>query len=189
MNDTNIEKNTKSKPKNTLWTTPGRSCFFIIDEGHNFPPGDFLLCTFSGRQIQVDPTDLVPYEVSEEEANEFLAGQLREVLMEMKERLLSGSGRPRPSKAADPADKIFQADLMDGAAGFIARVSEGLVAQMQDKAEALRQEAAHAVEIPVGGPHSEVKVTDPYESPADMVARRNGYHLDGVDPTEDNSNG
>lgn len=48
-----------------------------------------LVQTFSGRQMRVDLEEFVPYEVSEMDANDFLASRLREVLVEMKERILS----------------------------------------------------------------------------------------------------
>lgn len=173
--------------QSTLWTTPDRQRFFIIADSDHLPEGDITLRTASGRQMQAAAEALSPYEVGVEEANKFAAGQMQALLLEVKRRLQKGSGdAPAPQPAA-PKEAIFQAELMEGAAAVIDRLAEGLVTQMREQAETLREEAAQASR-PVG-PNQEMILAGLNKTAVDLMDCWNGYSLDGTGTAEDSVSG
>ena len=77
--------NTKISP--TLWSDVERSRFFLIPGDRQIPPGDFPLRTITGRQMEVEPNALAPFEISREEAKTWLNSQFGQVLEEAKGKL------------------------------------------------------------------------------------------------------
>ncbi|MDJ0592860.1 MAG: hypothetical protein QNJ72_23195 [Pleurocapsa sp. MO_226.B13] len=74
--------NTKVTP--TLWSDVERSRFFLIPGDRKIPPGDFPLRTITGRQMEVDPKALETFEISREEAKNWLNSQFGQVIEEAK---------------------------------------------------------------------------------------------------------
>lgn len=64
----------------TLWTDPARSRYFLIPDGEQLPPGEFILSTLTGRVLRVDPASLAAFELSEEEAKEWVKAEFGELL-------------------------------------------------------------------------------------------------------------
>ena len=82
-----------------------------------------------------------PFHLFMAEANEFVAEQVRALLLELKQRLRQGSGGEAPPQPVDPEQAIFQAELMEGAATVLGKLADGLRAQLRERAETLREEA------------------------------------------------
>jgi hypothetical protein len=64
----------------TLWNNPGRSRYFLIPDDAQLPPGEFDLHTLTGRKLKVDPASLAPFELSEEQAKEWLRAEFGKML-------------------------------------------------------------------------------------------------------------
>ncbi|HKQ04347.1 MAG TPA: hypothetical protein VJ464_04390 [Blastocatellia bacterium] len=64
----------------SLWTDTARTRFFLIPDDKQFPLGDFVLRTLTGREMEVDPTALAEYEISEQEAKGWLKGEFGKML-------------------------------------------------------------------------------------------------------------
>jgi hypothetical protein len=85
----------------TLWANPMRSRFFLVPDEHPLPPGDFVLRTITGREQRVNSAALVPFEVSEEQAKEWLKDEFGKMLDSARgavnrfvEKLRSGPEKP-----------------------------------------------------------------------------------------------
>jgi hypothetical protein len=84
-----------------LWSNQDRTRFFLILDDQLLPSGDFLLRTLTGREQCVDEAALAPYEVSEEQAKEWLKGEFGKMLDSARgavnrfvEKLRAGPGKP-----------------------------------------------------------------------------------------------
>jgi hypothetical protein len=64
----------------TVWTDSIRSRYFLIPDNQKLPAGDFVLRTIRGRELKVDPSSLAEFEVSEDEAKEWLKGEFGKML-------------------------------------------------------------------------------------------------------------
>ncbi len=98
--------NTKVSP--TLWSDSERSRFFLISGDRQLPPGDFVLRTITGRQMEVDPNALAPFEVTRDEAKTWLNSQFGQVLEEAKGKLtnyLSNLGKSSPKSKPESKQK------------------------------------------------------------------------------------
>jgi hypothetical protein len=117
-----------------LWSDPARSRFFLIPARRTLPPGDFILRTITGREQRVHDAALAEFEVTEEQAKEWVKGEFGKILDTARgavnrfvEKLRSGPGEP---------DRIVDVrDLLDRVEAIveliIAASADGEVA-MQD---------------------------------------------------------
>jgi len=71
----------------TLWSTPGRTRYFLIPDGQELPPGDLLLVTLTGKRQEADPAAAAGFEVSREEAKAWTQASLKEVLGEVRGKI------------------------------------------------------------------------------------------------------
>lgn len=82
----------------TLWSDLPRTRHFLIPDGQELPPGDFVLHTVTGRQQQVEAEAMAPFEVTQEEAKAWLKGQFGQIIDKAKgavlEALRQGQARP-----------------------------------------------------------------------------------------------
>jgi hypothetical protein len=98
----------------TLWSNSVRSRFFLIPDDNSLPPGDFVLRTITGREQRVASAALAPFEVSEEQAKEWLKDEFGKILDNARggvnrflEKLRSGPGKPdRISDLRELLDRI-----------------------------------------------------------------------------------
>ena len=77
----------------TLWSDFTRTRHFLIPDNENLPSGDFILRTLTGRQQQVDPKALEPFEISQEQAKAWLKDQFGQVLQSAKGVVMDALGR------------------------------------------------------------------------------------------------
>jgi len=66
-----------------LWSNTDRTRQFSIPEALQLPPGEFVLRTGTGREQRVDPTALVTFEVSAEQAQAWAKAQLGEAMRQL----------------------------------------------------------------------------------------------------------
>src|SRR6516225_2755413 len=85
----------------TLWASYERSRFFLVSDDCPLSSGNFVLRTITGREQRVDPTAVAPFEVTEEEAKEWVKGEFGKILDNARgavnrflERLRSGPEKP-----------------------------------------------------------------------------------------------
>jgi|GEM_PF-5652712 len=115
----------------TIWSDRTRTRHFVIPDDETLPTGDFVLRTTTGRQQQVDPDAAAPYEVSQDEAVEWLKSQLGQAVEDAKGAIMDSirekmafepdldawiardrakdppyRPRPQPRTAADPAGRL-----------------------------------------------------------------------------------
>jgi hypothetical protein len=64
----------------TLWSDTARTRFFLIPDDEQLPPGEFDLRTITGRHLKVDAATLAQFEISEQEAKEWLKGEFGKML-------------------------------------------------------------------------------------------------------------
>ncbi len=64
----------------TLWTDAARTRYFLIPDDKEFPSGDFTLRTLTGRKMKIEEGSLAEFELSEEEAKEWLRGEFGKML-------------------------------------------------------------------------------------------------------------
>jgi hypothetical protein len=83
------------KIQKTLWTDSNRTRFFAIPSGEELPPGEFLIRTVTGRQQSIDLSVVVQYELSKEEATEWLTAQLTQVVNQGKDAIIGFFERKR----------------------------------------------------------------------------------------------
>jgi hypothetical protein len=141
----------------TLWANAERSRFFLVSDDYLLPPGNFILRTITGHEQRVDATALVPFEVTEEQAKEWVKGEFGEILDNARgavnlflEKLRSGPGKP--DRIADLRELLGRVEAIvdlivaaspDGAAGAkdvesLAERVGGIEARLRQLAERLR---------------------------------------------------
>lgn len=82
-----------------IWTTTDRARHFILPGDAELAPGDLALRTAGGRARTVDPSAVLPYEVTEDEARAWARAQLGGVLGEMRGQTLGFVERLRQKTA------------------------------------------------------------------------------------------
>ena len=85
----------------TLWSNRERDRHFIIPDDVKPPAGDFVLRTVIGRQMDVAEDGVTDYEVTREEAKDWLKGQFGEMLGTAKSAILSSVAKFREATAKD----------------------------------------------------------------------------------------
>jgi hypothetical protein len=60
----------------TLWSNHDRTRFFLIPDDRELPGGDFELKTITGRQQHTLENAVVEFEISRDEAKQWLKGAL-----------------------------------------------------------------------------------------------------------------
>jgi hypothetical protein len=63
-----------------LWSDTSRTRFFLIPDDRQLAPGDFRIRTITGRKLDVDPATLSPFELTEEQAKQWLESQFGTML-------------------------------------------------------------------------------------------------------------
>jgi hypothetical protein len=77
----------------TLWSDSARIRHFLVPDSETLPSGDFILRTLTGRQQEVDPEALAPFEVTREQAKAWLKDQFGQVLQTAKGAVMDALGR------------------------------------------------------------------------------------------------
>lgn len=72
-----------TKKQLLLWLHCTRSRFFLIPEKQELPTGDFILFNLTSKKKTVAPTTLTPFEITEEEAREFLENELNQLMAQI----------------------------------------------------------------------------------------------------------
>src|SRR5215217_6382078 len=116
----------------TLWADPPRNRFFLISEDHILPSGDLVLRTLTGREQRVDEAALPPFEVTEEQAKDWLKGEFGKILDTARgavnrfvEKLRSGPGEP--DRVADLREVLDRAEAIIALMIAAGRESEAAV--------------------------------------------------------------
>jgi len=81
----------------TLWTDPERTRFFLLPDDCELPPGKFVLRTLTGRKLEVDAASLAAFELSEEQAKEWLRAEFGKMLDDARaavDRFIQGLQEP-----------------------------------------------------------------------------------------------
>lgn len=65
-----------------LWTDAARTKYYLISDDERLLPGSFVLRTLTGRELRVDPASLEQFELSEEQAKEWLKAEFGKMLDE-----------------------------------------------------------------------------------------------------------
>ena len=143
---------TEQALKQTLWSDGSRNRHFLISEDKKLPSGDFILRTITGRQQEVDPEAVVPFEVSREEAKEWVKTELGGVLGDLKGGLAGAlknwaqkpHNEAKPSSLNEETEKVGQEKdsptppYQPGLALFAALTGESMEALSSDT-EVLRR--------------------------------------------------
>jgi hypothetical protein len=72
----------------TVWSNQERTRHFLIPDETKLPPGDFVLRTVIGRQMEVQEEAARAYEVSREEAKAWLSNQMAGMVGHVKDALM-----------------------------------------------------------------------------------------------------
>ena len=129
---------------NTLWSDAARTRFFLVADEDKLPLGGFILRTITGREQRVDPTAVAAFEVTEDQAKEWVKGEFGKILDNARgtvnrflERLRSGS--EEPDRIADLRELL---DRVEAIVELIATASpEGVTAAEDIESLADRLEA------------------------------------------------
>jgi len=85
----------------SLWSAADGIRVFLIPNEQRLPPGDLTLRTITGGEQRVDPTAVALFEVTEEQAKEWVKGEFGKILDNARgavnqflERLRGGPGEP-----------------------------------------------------------------------------------------------
>lgn len=66
--------------ESSLWTNPARTRYFLLRDVQNLAPGRFLICTLTGGRMEVDESELRAFEVTEDQAKQWLKSEFGKVL-------------------------------------------------------------------------------------------------------------
>lgn len=94
--------------RNSLWSDEARTRHFVLPADTNLPTGSFVLRTVTGKQRQVDPDAVAPFEVSQQEAKDWVKAEFGLVLGQAKTALADAlrplqEPRHRPPRRRRPA--------------------------------------------------------------------------------------
>jgi hypothetical protein len=70
--------------KHTLWSDPGRSRFFLVPKNEELTSGDYPVRTITGLKNEVDLDSLIRFEVSREQASDWLKSEFSTAIDEAK---------------------------------------------------------------------------------------------------------
>jgi hypothetical protein len=136
----------------TLWSNTSRTRFFLISDEQPLPLGDLVLRTITGGEQRVDPTAVAAFEVTEEQAKEWVKGEFGKILDNARgavnrflERLRSGPENPDRiaglRELLDRVEAIVELIVTESPDGERAADIESLVGQL-DRIEARLQQLA-----------------------------------------------
>jgi hypothetical protein len=96
----------RSDARLILWSNPERGTFFLVPNDCELAAGSFILRTITGREQRVEKMSLAPFEVTEEQAKEWVKGEFGQILDNARgvvNRFLEGlrSGPGKPDRIAD----------------------------------------------------------------------------------------
>jgi hypothetical protein len=101
----------------TLWANHERSRFFLVPDHYVISLGDLVLRTITGREQRVDPTAAAPFEVSEEQAKEWVKDEFGQILDNARgavNRFLEQlrSGPEKPDRIADLRELLDRVEAL-----------------------------------------------------------------------------
>jgi hypothetical protein len=68
----------------SLWINANQSKYFLIPMNENIPDGDFLVFTILGEEKSVDINAIIPFEITETEAKQYLETEIQQGLENVK---------------------------------------------------------------------------------------------------------
>ena len=68
----------------SLWINANQSKYFLIPMNENIPDGDFLVFTILGEEKSVDINAIIPFEITETEAKQYLETEIQQGLEDVK---------------------------------------------------------------------------------------------------------
>ncbi len=116
----------------TVWSNTERDRHFLIPDADELPAGDYELRTVVGRQRHTTEEAAAPYEVSQEEAREWLKSQLGGVLDEAKTKITGFIEKARQASRArteaalgemPPVERQRQAETLEAVAAGLERAA------------------------------------------------------------------
>lgn len=118
-----------------LWTDAQQTRYFLIPEYASWPKGDFILRTFTGREQSIDPAGLSNFEMTPQQAQQYVQLQMNQALEQTKSAFanlwgISGqraapkrstSGLARPNELAKKPEMLQEwlADLFSDINTFL----------------------------------------------------------------------
>lgn len=136
----------------TLWSTPGRTRYFLIPDDRELPPGDLLLLTLTGKRQEVDPAAAAEFEISRKEAKTWAQAELKEVLGDVRGKIQSALDEVRQKweeKAAAPEKQETRrsaAETLESLAAGLERAGSVAAEKLRTAAQGLRRETGKAEE-------------------------------------------
>lgn len=88
----------------TLWSNHDRTRFFLIPDDREIPNGDFELKTVTGRQEYTFENTVVEFEISRDEAKQWLKEQFGELLSSVRVGITDAIKNWRSPSTTTPAD-------------------------------------------------------------------------------------
>lgn len=68
----------------TLWTTATSERYFLVPPGFSFHPGGLVITNLNGESAEVDVNNVVPFEITEDQARQWAREQLGQALGEVR---------------------------------------------------------------------------------------------------------
>jgi hypothetical protein len=135
----------QSDAKLILWSNPERGTFFLVPDDCGLAAGSFVLRTITGREQRVDESTLAEFEVTEEQAKEWVKSEFGKILDTARgavyrfvEKLRGGPGKPnRIADLCELLDRVEAlVDLMITETGY-GEVAAGDVDSLADRLDTI----------------------------------------------------
>jgi len=103
---------TKKESLPYLWTDAQQKRYFLIPEYTLWPEGDFVLRTFTGRQQRIDPAVLSNFEMTPQQAQQYVQAQMDQALEQTKNAFanLWGMAAQQTVAQAEPSLDLAHTD-------------------------------------------------------------------------------
>ena len=146
------------KDPRTLWSDPDRTRFFLIPDADELPEGAYELRTVVGRQRHVAEEAVGAYEVSRDEAREWLKSQFGDVLDEAKTKILGFLDKARKASRAraeatlgemPPEERQRGAESLEALAAGLERAAAKGGERLRELARKLQESEKRDPEKPV----------------------------------------
>ena len=106
----------RGETQHFLWVDSTQTRYFLIPTRQKLPSGDFILHTIDGEEKKVNATSLIPFEITEEEANTYLQTEIEQVMEQAKNALssliTSSVEQGRVGSTSTPSSDEFLPNLM-----------------------------------------------------------------------------
>jgi len=76
-----------SKGKRVLWFNSHHSRYFLIPDSHDILSGDFIIYNLNNKKIKVDRPVLIPFEITQSEAQSYLQNEINQAIEDAKNAL------------------------------------------------------------------------------------------------------